>query len=223
MTLSAGSLCYALGIKTRELGLINIRYGIADILKLNSLAQSFDVIEASGVLHHLADPWAGWRVLLSLLRTGGVMNVGLYSQLARSFVVRARAFIAEGGYPATADGIRRCRQAMRAAAPHDPLLKVAIEAADFFSMSECRDLLFHVQEHRMTLPEIAAFVAETGVKFLGFDADAALLRRYSARFPEDRSQTDLACWHRFETENPRSFAGMYQFWIQKPQQRGNAA
>jgi tetratricopeptide (TPR) repeat protein/SAM-dependent methyltransferase len=213
--LSAASLGYALH-KTLELGLTNIRYGVADILKLNSLAQSFDVIEASGVLHHLADPWAGWRVLLSLLRPGGVMNVGLYSESARSFVVRARAFIAEGGYPATADGIRRCRQAMRAA-PHDPLLKVATEAADFFSMSECRDLLFHVQEHRMTLPQIAAFVAEAGVKFLGFDADAALLRRYSTRFPEDRSQTDLACWHRFEMENPSSFAGMYQFWIQKPQ------
>ncbi len=212
--LSAASLGYALH-KTRELGLTNIRYGIADILKLNSLARSFDVIEASGVLHHLADPWAGWRVLLSLLRPGGVMNVGLYSELARSFVVRARAFIAEGGYHATADGIRRSRQAMRAA-PHDPLLKVATEAANFFSMSECRDLLFHVQEHRMTLPEIAAFVAETGVKFLGFDADATLLRRYSTRFPEDRSQTDLACWHRFEMENPRGFAGMYQFWIQKP-------
>ncbi len=212
--LSAASLGYALH-KTRELGLTNIRYGIADILKLNSLAQRFDVIEASGVLHHLADPWAGWRVLLSLLRPGGVMNIGLYSETARSFVVRARTFIAEGGYPTTADGIRRCRQAMRAVRD-DPLLKVATEAADFFSMSECRDLLFHVQEHRMTLPEIAAFVAETGVKFLGFDADAGLLRRYSTRFPEDGSQTDLACWHRFEMENPRSFAGMYQFWIQKP-------
>jgi hypothetical protein len=146
---------------------------------------------------------------------GGVMNVGLYSELAGSFVVHARAFIAEGGYAATTDGIRRCRQAIRAVR-HDPLLKVATEVADFFSTSECRDLLFHVQEHRMTLPEIAAFVAETGVKFLGFDADAALLRRYSTRFPDDKSQTNLACWHRFEMENPRSFAGMYQFWIQKP-------
>ena len=22
-------------------------------------------------------------------------------------------------------------------------------------------------------------------------------------------------WHRFETENPRAFIGMYQFWVQR--------
>ena len=62
------------------------------------------------MLHHLADPQAGWRVLLSLLRPGGVMHIGLYSELARQDVVRARAFIAERGYGQTADDIRRCRQ-----------------------------------------------------------------------------------------------------------------
>ena len=34
-------------------------------------AAAFDFIDASGVLHHLADPWEGWRALLSLLRPGG--------------------------------------------------------------------------------------------------------------------------------------------------------
>ena len=58
----------------------------------------FDFIEASGVLHHLADPWEGWRVLLSLLRPGGTMQVGLYSELARRNIVAARALIAERGY-----------------------------------------------------------------------------------------------------------------------------
>jgi 2-polyprenyl-3-methyl-5-hydroxy-6-metoxy-1,4-benzoquinol methylase len=58
-------------------GRSNIEYGQADILKLGSLGRSFDLIESSGVLHHLADPLAGWRVLLSLLRPGGFMMIGL--------------------------------------------------------------------------------------------------------------------------------------------------
>ncbi len=211
--LSTASLGYAM-YKTRELGLANIRYGVADILKLDTLGRSFDVIDASGVLHHLADPMAAWRLLLSLLRPGGVMSVGLYSELARDFVVRARAFIAERGYQPTPDGIRRCRQEM--AQSDDPLLMAATERADFFSMSECRDLLFHVEEHRLTLPQIAAFIDEAKLTFLGFDADTHLLKQYGSRFPADKSKTDLACWHHFEIENPRSFAGMYQFWIQKP-------
>jgi hypothetical protein len=27
--------------------------------------------------------------------------------------------------------------------------------------------------------------------------------------------TNLANWHRFESENPATFRGMYQFWVQK--------
>ena len=34
--------------------------------------------------------------------------------------------------------------------------------SDFFSISECRDLLFHVQEHNLSLPQIADFMAQTG-------------------------------------------------------------
>ena len=75
--------------------------------------------------------------------------------------------------------------------------------------------MFHVEEHRLNLPEIAAFIADEGLAFLGFDADTGLLARYAAQFPQDRAKTDLGCWDRFETENPETFAAMYQFWVQK--------
>ena len=188
-------------------------YGVADILSFDGAGRSFDVIEASGVLHHLADPMAAWRRLVSMLAPGGVMNVGLYSELARADVVRARQFVAARGHAATADGIRQCRQEMMAA--DDALLTAAWHRADFFSLSGCRDLLFHVQEHRTTLPQIEAFIADAGLAFLGFDAENVLLAQYAARFPADTAKTDLASWHRFEIENPRSFAAMYQFWVQK--------
>lgn len=212
--LSTASLAYAL-YKTRELGVTNVRYTVADILKLDSLGRRFDLIEASGVLHHMADPLAAWRLLLSILRPGGLMNVGLYSELARQPISRARDFIAERGYQPTADGIRRCRQDM-AKQSDDPLFKALTESFNFFTVSECRDLLFHVQESRLTLRQIAAFIDEEKLTFLGFDADATLLKEYGSRFPADKAQTDLASWHEFEMENPESFTGMYQFWIQKP-------
>ena len=74
--LSLASLSYARR-KTEELGLGNIEYAQADILKLDLLGRTFDVIDAIGVLHNLADPNAGWRALLSVLRPGGFMRVGL--------------------------------------------------------------------------------------------------------------------------------------------------
>jgi tetratricopeptide (TPR) repeat protein/SAM-dependent methyltransferase len=211
--LSTASLAYALR-KARELGLTNLRFGVADILRLDPAGHSFDVIEASGVLHHLADPLAAWRRLLSMLRPGGVMNVGLYSAHARADVVRAREFIAARGFAATADGIRKCRQEIIAASD-DAVLAAVSRRVDFFSLSGCRDLLFHVQEHRMSLPQIAGFIAQENLVFLGFDAESALLDRYAARFPADTAKTDLAAWDRFETENPQTFTAMYQFWVQK--------
>jgi tetratricopeptide (TPR) repeat protein/SAM-dependent methyltransferase len=211
--LSRASLAYAVR-KTRELDL-PIEYAQADILKLGALARRFDVIEASGSLQCLKAPAVGWRVLLSLLKPGGVMTLGLYSQIARQDINSARAYVAAKGYGGSAAEIRRCRQEILAFPAGAPGRSVA-EAGDFYSMSDCRDLLFHVQEYQHTLPEIAAFIAEENLRFLGFQLDARVLRAYAARFPDDRTMTDLASWHAFECEHPDIFAGMYQFTVQKP-------
>jgi len=211
--LSLSSLCYAKR-KTRELGLNNIEYAQADILQLQSIGRSFDVIEASGVLHHLADPVAGWRLLLSMLRPGGFMRLGLYSKIARQDLVDARRFIAQRGYRPSAEDIRRYRQELTGFGDDTPL-KRATEWSDFFSTSTCRDLLFHVQEHQLSLPEIGTFLSQNRLEFLGFNLPGHVLQLFRQRFPDDKTMTDLNHWHRFETENPGIFAGMYQFWIQK--------
>ena len=86
---------------------------------------------------------------------------------------------------------------------------------DFFSTSNCRDLMFHVQEHRLSLPAIKAFLAENDLQFLGFLISSHHQRRYAARFPDDPAMIDLDRWHMFETENPKAFLAMYRFWVQK--------
>ncbi len=181
--LSLSSLCYA-KYRTDALGLDNVDYGQADILKLASLNRDFDLIACSGVLHHLADPLQGWRVLLSILRPNGLMHIALYSEIARAHIVAAREFIAMRGYRATVDDIRRCRQDIFALDETSPA-KAVVRSGDFYTTSNCRDLLFHVQEHRFTLPQIKAFLAENGLELLGFELDADVLQRYRAQFPDD--------------------------------------
>ena len=207
--LSLSSLTYAQR-KTRELGLTNIEYAQADVLALGSIGRSFDVIDASGVLHHLSDPAAGWRELLSLLRPGGLMRVGLYSERGRADIVAARQFIAERGFGANAADIRRCRQELLTR----PLTALT-QYSDFFSISGCRDLLFHVQEHRFTIPRIKEFLDGERLAFLGFELNTDALQDYRMSFPNDRAVTDLECWDAFERERPKTFANMYQFWCQR--------
>ncbi len=213
--LSLASLCYAQRM-TQSYGLTNVEFGQADITKLAMIGREFDYIDASGVLHHLADPWEGWRILLSLLRPGGVMLVGLYSELARQGIVAAaRRLIADRGYRPIPEDIRRCREEVMAA-DDGSLLKSVIQWNDFFTTNECRDLLFHVQEHHITLREIKLFLATTGVQFGGFMLDAPTFQRFATRFPEPAAMTNLDCWQNFETQAPSTFAAMYQFWVHKP-------
>jgi tetratricopeptide (TPR) repeat protein/SAM-dependent methyltransferase len=212
--LSLSSLCYAKR-KTHELGLANVEYAQGDIMQLGSIGRMFDAIVSVGVLHHLADPMAGWRQLLSILRPGGFMRLGFYSERARRSVVAARRFIAERGYDANAADIRRCRQDLRSWNNGRDFSQL-VGFSDFFATSECRDLLFHVEEHRFVLPQIKEMLRMLNLDLVGFDLEPGVTKRYQERFPDDNAKTNLDYWHDFETEYPNTFLSMYQFWVQKP-------
>jgi SAM-dependent methyltransferase len=203
--ISRASLAYARR-KTRDAGVGNIDYAQADILKLGAIGRRFDIIESVGVLHHLSDPLRGWRVLASLLRPRGLILVGLYSAAGRRAVNAARAYIAERGYRATADDIRTCRQ--------DLINRgLAIASSDFCSTSGCRDLCFNVVEHQFTIPQIAAFLAANQLTFLCFEVTPAVRSQFDRQFPDPAALSDLTSWQSFEELHPRTFAGMYNFWV----------
>ena len=208
--LSLSSLCYAKR-KTPASLADRIEYAQSDILKLGAIGRTFDMIDCQGVLHHMRDPFEGWRILLSLLRPGGIMHLGFYSEIARHDVADARAYIAQHGYVPTPADIRRVR--------HD-LFKTPMASVsrfnDFFSMSECRDLLFHVQEKRLTIPAIKAFIDEQGLKFIGFDLKDDAAKAFRAMFADAGwSMSDLAKWDIVERKYPDTFMSMYMFWVQK--------
>jgi SAM-dependent methyltransferase len=210
--LSAASLAYA-ARQTRALGVANVDYAQADVLELPAQPRRFDIVSAVGVLHHLGDPAAGLRALVDVLRPGGLMRLGFYSERARRDVVAARHFIAQHGYAGEAAQIRRCRQDLIARG--DEFARV-LARSDFYATSECRDLLFHVQEHRFTLPAIAALLAAHGLRVVGMLLEPRVLQRYVERFPDDPAAVNLTRLDAFEDAFPDTFAGMYRLWVQKP-------
>ena len=218
--LSMASLAYAKR-KTIELDIQSVDYAQADLLKLASIGRTFDVIESAGVLHHLENPFEGWEVLLSLLRPNGLMRLGFYSELARGDVVRVRNLISKAGIGSSSKEIREFRQYLLELKDFEDYgFAASIKqrfnlSKDFFSTSECRDLLFHVQEHRMNLKLLSDFFKDHNLNFLGFEIDSSVIRSYKNRFPNDPSATNLNQWQIYEEENPNTFSTMYQFWIQK--------
>ena len=214
--LSLNSLSYALR-KTNKFGFSNIDYAQADIMELGGLGRQFDLIECSGVLHHLGDPLAGWQILVNLLRPRGIMKIGLYSEAARQHIIEGHSIIAEKGYTTSSEDIRRCRQdIITMTEDGNPTMAKICNYRDFFSLSECRDLLFHVQEHRFTLPQIDEALKDLNLKFLGFEIrDQKALKQFKESHANSNALTSLSLWHKFELDNPDTFRGMYQFWCQK--------
>jgi len=214
--LSMRSLSYALR-KTNQLGITNIEYAQADIMELGGLERRFDLIESVGVLHHLDEPLAGWRVLVELVKPGGLMRIGLYSDSARQHIVNGRAQMAKKSYTTSPEDIRRCRRDIvtMAEAGNSTMAKIC-GGRDFFNLSNCRDLLFHVKEHRFTLPQISQALEALNLRFLGFELrDQSVLESFKESVPTGRALTSLSQWHLFELKYPDTFPGMYQFWCQK--------
>ncbi len=211
--LSLTSLSYAV-MKARELGIENVEFRQADILTLAEAPGSFDFIVSTGVLHHMREPQAGLAVLTKLLKPDGVMRLALYSELARQAIVEAHAVIAQEGYTADADGIRRFRQDAKA------LLRMNVYGdicgfVDYYYLSECRDLLFHVQEHRFTVDGLRDLLAGQALRFMRMRMPSDALVRYLKDYPDDPMVENLDHCAAFEMQNPRTFREMYRFWVKK--------
>ena len=122
-------------------------------MQLKKLNKKFDIIESAGTLHHMKDPISGLKVLLEILQPHGFMKLGLYSETARHDIVNIREFIKNKNYKNTKQDIKACRNIILN--DNKKLLSTLyLQATDFYSISGVRDLLFHVQEHRFTIPQI---------------------------------------------------------------------
>ena len=211
--LSLSSLAYARR-KTEELGLTNIEYMQADILDLGSLDRQFDIVESAGVLHHMEDPMAGWKVLTDCLKPGGFMKIGLYSELARKNIVQMRHEIQKLSIDSGDAAMKLFRQyVVNSEEEHH---KQIVSNPDFYCLSGLRDLLFHVQEHRFTISEIKDSLAQLDLDFCGFEFRSdKKADKFKSQNLTQNAIYDLDKWNVFEKENTTIFFGMYQFWCQK--------
>ena len=212
--ISKNSLAYA-ARKSQEYQMSNVRLQLLDILDANQLEDIYDVIECSGVLHHMHDPAKGLAALSSKLKPGGYIKIGLYSKLARQKVSSARDLIQHLGIQSTADDIRAFRKQIFDDDQHE-LKDLSFLATDFYSLSECRDLCFHIQEHQFTTDSLQKLLEKENLVFCGFMLPAAIKMAYQRHFPDDNTCISLSNWGKFEKDNPSTFQSMYQFWAYKP-------
>ena len=207
--LSTASLAYAKRMAA-ALNVRNITFARADILALGDHAERFELIECSGVLHHLAQPLDGWRVLRGLLAPGGFMRLAFYSRRARTAFDDVRASI-----PLNTPMLERIRTARRIThtLPDGHAARALLRTADFYTASGVRDALLHTQETAVDPLWIHDALGSLSLRFLGFELpDPSMIVPYRQRRPDDPAGLDLYAWETVEIEHPALFLGMYQFW-----------
>jgi len=177
------------------------------------LNRTFHVIECSGVLHHMESPERGAQILVKLLKPEGLIKLGLYSEMARDVISRCRAVIERNQLQPQANDIRLFRTAILNQAVNTPFEGI-LASPDFYNMSGCRDLLFHVQEHLFSPDRIRGLSTLTHTRFLGFLLNPEIKAKYRQEHPGDVHLINLNYWKAFERNHPNIFGGMYQFYLQ---------
>ena len=165
------------------------------------------------------DPEAGLAVLKNILKPDGVMRLAFYSEIGRAHIVEGIRYIQEKGYKPNTAGIRAFRQDILEQSLNENIpefVEKLLHTSDFYRLSECRDLLFHVQEHRYTIPQLLDILERHDLEFINFHLSHENLRRaFKERFPNAADYDNPMKWHEYEQEFPLSFANMYDFEVRK--------
>lgn len=212
--LSRASMSYAIRA-SKNLDIENVRFLHGDLLDVGKLSKSYDLIFSSGVLHHMDKPALGLKALHDVLKPNGVLSIALYSELGRQDIAACQQWVKEQGYESTTRGMRKFRRDVMALDQAHPLKSVAF-ISDFYSASECRDLIFHVQEHRFTCLSIKQMIEELGLELLNFGVRVPRMKeKYLATYTDDPKGLSLENWHEFEQKNPNSFRRMYDLVLRR--------
>jgi SAM-dependent methyltransferase len=147
--LTRASLLLGQGAAQR-LGLTRVQFVETDLRRPGLRAGAFDVVYASGVLHHTPNPRASFARIAALARPGGIIVVGLYNAFAR-IPLRLRRFVAR------ISGYRWI--------PFDPVLRER-EEEPARREAWLRDQYQHPEEHRHTLGEVQNWFNENGIEYV---------------------------------------------------------
>jgi SAM-dependent methyltransferase len=134
----------------RRFGLARVQFVETDLRRPGLRAGAFDVVYASGVLHHTQNPRAAFACIAELVQPGGINIVGLYNAFAR-IPFRLRRLVAR------LSGFRWI--------PLDPVLRER-DSDPARREAWLRDQYQHPEEHRHTVSEVQTWFRENNVEFV---------------------------------------------------------
>ena len=164
---SAAALAIARG-RAEARGLSNIAWEQRSLLELpGSGLGPFDYIDCCGVLHHLPDPAAGLRALLSVLAPNGGMGLMVYAPFGRTGVYMMQDALGRLAPPEQPPQQRLdvARRVMRHM-PETQWLRFNRNFDDHVNGGDAGlyDLLLNPRDRAFTVPEFSALLSDAGLR-----------------------------------------------------------
>lgn len=162
--LSDASLAHERFLQERhELGSLKLFRG--DLLEIESLGGSFDVIISTGVLHHLADPGAGLAALKTVLAPDGVMVLMVYGQTVRTGVYMLQDAFRRMGIEQTSEGVATVRRILSELPGRHFAQNYIRSAKELEHDAALVDTFLHPQDRAYTVPQLMELLECAGLTF----------------------------------------------------------
>lgn len=129
------------------------------------LEERFDCIVCTGVLHHLADPEAGLRVLGELLEPDGAMHLMVYAPYGRTGIYMLQDYCRRLGIGTSSGEIRDLAASLRLLPPEHPMAHLLRSARDFASEAGLADALLNPQDRAYSVPQLFDLLDAAGLSF----------------------------------------------------------
>ncbi len=154
---------------TRELAsrynVTNLETHELPIERVHELESKFDLIISTGVLHHLADPNAGFSALRSVLRRNGAVHLMVYARYGRTGVEMFQQYARALGIDTEHGEIVDLANTIAEVPEEHPIVPLLRSSPDFAHPDALADALLNPRERSYSVPELLAALDAAGFAF----------------------------------------------------------
>ena len=165
--ISEASLDQARRLKAKH-QLDNLTLHRCRIEDVRELGQSFDLIDSSGVLHHLPDPAAGLKALADVLAPDGVVYIMLYAKYGRAGIYMAQELFRLLGLKQSPEDVATVKSALSAFPSDHPLRRCLSKENDLAFDAGLVDTFLHRVDRPFTVLDCYALLDAAGLVLQGW-------------------------------------------------------
>jgi len=239
---SPNNIAYAIR-QHKDLGINNVKFCLADVYEIqpSNFPELFDMVIANGVIHHLNDPLRGWERIVSVLKSGGLLKMSLYTGRFVEVLHKSRTYLnSKGNFTPplftnesplaqvrrspTLDEIRDARYVILSCEDKgdNETLKDLVTSPPFFTLHEFADLVCHPKVHGFSFEIIGECLNKLGLKLVSFEFPGLSQEhylKYIVEHPEDPEMRNFKLLEAFNKKHPDAFLNFthtINFLAEKP-------